>query len=441
MTFNQLLFVATCLATAGVPAAFAQGAAPRPPSGGLFAATRPEVPERDKLDLTMKVAQGLESSVPVGINSPASSGLESGGLSTLFQAASEYARHGPRLDLRGQASTALKYYRDLDRLDPLSHNAAVSGRIRVPNGTVRLEQGVAYSPSYLYQLFPIESSAIEGAIPTNPEYQIVATDSYSYRTTTGLELGSASGTRFSATGNFNRTNFSDEAVARSDHASVDAGVNVARRLSRSKLFDIGYRWRATEYAVDKTSTEHRATVGVEYSPALSRTRRAAFRLAVMPSWLAGSELVPDIVTGPVESRVFYVGAEASVSFPFRPSWQVAGRYRRSVENLAIFNEPLLTDAARIELTGLLARRVDLSVSGGYAEAARTFDGSAQRLDSYTGHLQVRYALKRGLALSSEYLYYFYDQGRGAALSTGLPTLFEQHSVRFGVVLLVAVRGR
>ena len=47
-----------------------------------------------------------------------------------------------------------------------------------------------------------------------------------------------------------------------------------------------------------------------------------------------------------------------------------------------------------------------------------------------------------MALSTEYLYYYYnDEGAQPEIAPGLPKLFEQHGVRVGVVLFLEALGR
>ena len=77
---------------------------------------------------------------------------------------------------------------------------------------------------------------------------------------------------------------------------------------------------------------------------------------------------------------------------------------------------------------------------GYATADSAFQTS-QALETYTGQVMVRYALKRSIALYSEYLYYYYDLREQDALAPGLPAVFEQHGVRVGVSLFLEALGR
>src|SRR5688572_1106 len=180
-------------------------------------------------------AGAADSAVPPDVASRLNRGLQSGGLSTILQASSDYRHTGRRVSLFGNASTAFKHYRDLDRLDPLGHNAGIGATVRLSkNGSLQFQQAAAYSPSYLYQLFPTDSAPELGAsIPTNPDYQIVDTPSWSYRTMTTLSLGSVRGTQFTATGSFNRTDFEQQHLTRLDLEFYEGGLQVSRRITSS----------------------------------------------------------------------------------------------------------------------------------------------------------------------------------------------------------------
>ena len=57
-----------------------------------------------------------------------------------------------------------------------------------------------------------------------------------------------------------------------------------------------------------------------------------------------------------------------------------------------------------------------------------------QFETRTGQARVRYALSRAVALYSEYLYFYYDLRGQASLAPDLPSAFEQHGVRVGVML-------
>lgn len=442
VTVVRLVIIVASVVVVGVCPAYSQRTAPRRPSGGLFGATRSDVAAADRLNFTFILAEGLESAVPPDLASRVSRELQTGGYSTQLAAASEYAHTGKRLRLASTATTAFKYYQSLDRFDALGHTVGVGANIRLPNSSVQLNQSAAYSPSYLYQLFPTDSSSILGeSIPINPEYQIIDTESFSYATTARLAFGSARGTLFSGFGAFKRTDFEQQSFQSSDLEYYEGGVDVSRRMTSSARFIAGYDYRAGQFGLGGRTIEHGVTIGAEWSLALSRTRRATFRLDVTPSRL---ELPASALSGSSavegDAQINRLSSEASISYPFRPNWQTAARYRRGVEYLSVLGQPVLSDGGRLELTGLLTRRIDLTASAGYVAAASALN-STQALVTYTGQMAIRYALKRSLALSAEYLYYYYDLSEQAGRPPHLPATYEQHGVRVGVVLFVETLGR
>ena len=228
-----------------------------------------------------------------------------------------------------------------------------------------------------------------------------------------LSFGSARGTQITATGGFNRTDFSEQALSRSDLEVYDAGLEVSRRLWSRGSASAGYEFRSGEFGLGPT-TEHMATIGVEFSQALSRTRRATVRLNVSPSRIHLPDSALNGIAEAGDQRLHRLSADAEIAFPFRLNWETSASYRRSLEYLSVLNQPVLADGARVELKGLLTRRIDLTVSGGYVTAASAFAPSTAPLETYTGQVAMRYALKRSVAVSAEYLYYYYDlKGRQA----------------------------
>jgi hypothetical protein len=311
----------------------------------------------------------------------------------------------------------------------------------LPKSTLRIDQSAAYSPSYLYQLFPGEDLSLGEAIPANPEYQILATDSYSYRTQAALSFGSARGTQVTTSGGFNRTDFQEETRSRFDLEVVEAGVRVSRRLAPSRALSGGYKYRSGEFGLGGPTTEHQLSIGIDYSPALSRTRRATFALEVSPTRVSIPASTLRIDTDQVKAQVLRMSAQANVSYPFKLNWRAAARYRRSVEYLSVLGQPVMSDGARLEVAGLLARPLDLTISAAYATAASVLALGSRDLQTYTGQANIRYALKRSFALYSEYVYYYYDLRGQAGFSPALPGLYEQHGVRVGAAVFLEPLGR
>src|SRR5262245_52020449 len=130
---------------------------------------------RDGLTLLVDLSGRRESEVPARLRGfvPVND-AQGDGLSTMAVGAAAYARNRRRFQLIGSALTAFEYYQGLDRLDPVSHSAGIGAGIQLARqGSVQFDQKVAYSPSYLYRLFPSVTAPAAGeAMPVNPEYRI-----------------------------------------------------------------------------------------------------------------------------------------------------------------------------------------------------------------------------------------------------------------------------
>ena len=427
--------------TLATPALSQAVVTPRP-SGGLFGATRSEVGGRDRLNLIIDVNEALESELPPEFRSRVAQGdLQSGGFSTMLTASADYARNRQRVQLAGSALTAFKYYQDLDELAAVSHSSSLGANIRLPKrGSLQVSQSAAYSPAYLYQLFPTAAvPVLEESIPANPDYRVTATGSYSYQTKTAVAFGSVRSFRVTTTADYTHSDFRYLPAARSNLTVYAIGAKGSRAVSRNGGLSVEYQYRTGEFGFGGVSTEHRVTVGMDYSRALSAKRRATFRFNVTPSTLEVPEsalaaLVVDVVPGIAGAREYLVQGEAAVDYEFRTNWHAAGNFSRGVEYLPLLHGPVFADAARAQLIGLITRRIDLSAVAGYATGASAIYFGTQDMETRTLDVKVRYAFTRSVALYSEYLYYFYDLRGQVGLALGQPSVFREHGVRVGFTL-------
>jgi hypothetical protein len=424
---------------------FAQtSAAPQPSSGGLFGATRPEAGSRDRLSLTLDVNETLENELPPEFRSQfAPNELQSGGFSTGLTASADYARNRHTLQLAASALTAFRYYPQFDEVDAVSHSASLGASVRLPKqGSLQFSQSIAYSPAYLYALFPTAAVPVpEETIPANPDYRVTANDSYSYHTIAALGFGSERSFRFTTTADYTHSDFQYVAAARTNFSVYSLGAKGSRFVSRNTGLSVEYQYRTGEFGFDGISKEHRVIVGVDYSRALSTKRRATFHFKLTPSTLEVPEsflaaLVTDAVPGAANAREYLLQGEAGVDYAFRPGWHVGGNFSRGVEYLPLLSGPVFTDAARAQLTGLITRKMDLSAVAGYATGASAVYVSTQDLETRNFDVKLRYGLKRSLAVYTQYLYYYYDLRGQARLALGQPSVFGEHAVRLGFTLFV-----
>ena len=423
--------------------AFAQSIAAPRSSGGLFGPTS-SLGSRDRLSLTFDMSETLENEVPPEFRSRVAQGdLQSGGFSTMLTASADYARNRQRVQLAGSVLSAFKYYPQLDEVAAVSHSASLGASVRLPKqGSLQFAQSVAYSPAYLYQLFPTAAVPVpEETIPANPDYRVTAADSYSYQTRAALAFGSPRSFRVTTTGNYTHSDFPNQTTARPNLTVYEIGAKGSRTASRNTGLSVEYQYRTGEFGFSGTSTEHRVSVGVDYSRAVSTKRRATFHFKLTPSTLevpesALSALVPDAVPSAADGREYLLQGDAGVDYEFRTHWHASGNFSRGVEYLPLLHGPVIADGVRTQLTGLVTRSIDLSAVAGYASGTSAVYLSTQDLETRTFDIRVRYALRRSLALYTEYLYYYYDLRGQVGLAPGQPTVFGEHAVRVGFTLFV-----
>lgn len=433
--------IAAALTVSGVTPALAQAPVSPRAFSGLFGGNRSDANVRQKLDFTVSLSEAYDSDLPAGLRSTLAPASLQSGYSTMFVAAADYAWHRPRAEFGATASSALRYYPRLDQIKAVSHSAALGLATRLPKRTTLLvNQTAAYSPSYLYQLFPTVAAPGPGdAIPAAPDYDIDESESYSYGTRMTLTHGSNRGNRVAATGEFDHTEFQGrQALTRPDLTNYGLQGQFSHGLARNAGVSVGYHYRTGEFGYGGATTEHRISIGMDYSRPLSITRRAVFRFNVASSSLDIPESAERAV---VTGRLYRFLGDFALDYQFRRTWQARANYRRGLDYVAALGEPVFADGATVAADGLVARRAQVSASAGYARGESALNRNRMTFDTYTGDARLRYALTQAVAVYAEYLYYFYDFRGNTRLAPGIPARLERNGVRAGLMLWVPALRR
>jgi hypothetical protein len=431
----RVFFVAAAAVLLTVVPSFAQQPAPPRRSGGLLEATRPDVPDRDRLNVTASVNGALDSQLPpaLGANLPSDAPV-AGGFSSMMLGSADYAYEFKHAQIAATGLSAFRYYERLGRFDAVSDSAGFGASIELPRtARVRLDQSFAYSPSYLYELFP--SSALPplgAAIPAAPDYRVVQSDSYSFRSNATIEGGSARGVLVSGSVEYTRTDFDDLVAGSLRFRGKTFGGKVSHAVRRHVDLSAGYEYRTGDFQFG-TSREHRVPFSAQYSRPLSLTRRANFRVSVTPSTV---ELIGPAFGQGGPGRLNRLQWGGAVEYQFLRTWKASGSLQREIEYLPVLTQPTLAHAGRASLEGLLTRRIDLSATTGYARGASLFDGF-NSIDSNTTDVRVRFAVTRTAALYSEYVHFTYEL-RPEQTLPDLPRVLNLDGFRAGVVLWFSV---
>ena len=161
------------------------------------------------------------------------------------------------------------------------------------------------------------------------------------------------------------------------------------------------------------------------------------RISTSPATAASGDAVPTRVDG----HLYRLQADAAADYPFRRNWLLTGNYRRGVEYLAVLTEPVFSNGAGLISLACSTRRVDVSATAAHATGESALNRNGQHLETSNAEVRIRYALKRSVALYSEYQYYYFDW-RGQTAFAAIPSgIFEQHRIRVGLTFFVEPLGR
>jgi hypothetical protein len=433
LTSRESIVVLTVLLS-GTTSVFAQESGFQPLPGGLFGATE-DRSARHSLRFSFSVTEAYDRDVPAeGSFDPADPTV--GGASTMLTGHTDYRFETPRVQVEGNGESVLRHYSQLAEVTPVSYSGDIVVSARLSGRTtLRADQIAAYSPSYLYGLFP---STVQGgaanALPAAPDYANSDVGSFTSRTSVTLSQGLSPRTRVSATGEFRYANVETATVHGVSSQAI--GGEYSRSLAPRTDVQIGYGYRTGtfgfgEVAPGASAAEHHMLVGFKHSQQLSATRSLFFSADV-----GASVITPSVsADGSDPRRQTLPSVDVVVGWQFTEGWQAGGAFRRGLDYVPIVSEPTFANGFTVDLNGLLTSRFECAASARYSSGALAFNRDAPGFDSYGADLQIRFAVSRTLAIYGGYLYYFYDFPPGV-LAPGIPPSLERNGIRVGLTLWV-----
>jgi hypothetical protein len=186
----------------------------------------------------------------------------------------------------------------------------------------------------------------------------------------------------------------------------DNEINSARTPTRLHDVDFGYE------------------LGMRHSP----TRRTTISFSGGPSLVS--------YQGRDSVRAF---GGVTLTHPFARDWNLRAFYRRGVTFLDGTNQPFLSDSFSAGVSGLVTRRLDVSLTAGAILGDIGLEAGVgatpMPYDTYTGSSRVRFGLTNSIALFGEYLatYSRYNNSL-APVAPGL----NRGGLRFGLNLYVPI---
>jgi hypothetical protein len=407
-------------------------------------------PERGHgLEVSTSVVEAYDGDVPLEVAALASSFGEAQGYSTMFLGNLDYDWQSPRLQVGANGASALRHYQELGEFRSVSHTAGFGLSSRLgQRSTLSLNQTAAYSPSYLYSLFPSVSPVELGDAPDGaPDYATDDTVSYVYGTSATLSHGLSRRGRLSASGELQHSDF-QQTDTRQDVTAYSFRGTYSHSLARNTSLSATYRFRTGDlvYATDdvtdlptpewQKTTEYGVEIGVAHSRPLSASRRAFLNLNLGSSKLDAVQRVPGD-----QGFGYRLSGQAEFGYQFARTWQVRAGYKRGVEFVPDLSEPAFLDGFTASMDGGLSRSIGVTTLVSYSSGESAFTSSGYLFDTYTGNIRMNWRVTDTFTMYGEYLYYYYDFGKSALLTPGVPSVAERNGVRLGITLrLRPIRG-
>jgi hypothetical protein len=401
--------------------------------------------DRDSNWLMVTTTEAYDQNVLGDVNAPIQEAIQKGGEFTEVSAEMNYRAVGRRVQFSSTGGTTFRYYGAEAQLVGVGHHVGAGATVKLtPSAALSLNQTVAYAPSYLYGLFANITTPQPAQVSVGSNYAVTDNASYNYATSVVLTEQMGARNTFAVHMDGRYTDFLHSAQSTTggvpvlrDLLSYEAGGTFSRGISRDVQLNFGYTFRRTEYYDGSFPTEHDINLGIQYSRAISRTRRTSLRLST------GSVLLhapaPGDALGILRPQ-YGVTADAAVSSQFGRTWQAEGGYRRGVSYIEGIQTPVLTDGITATTNGLLTPRINLTLTAAYSVGQPTIANTPHGMTTYTADARTSFALNHTWAFFAEYLYYFYDFS-GAIVPVGAPPRVARNSVRGGLMLWLPMRRR
>ena len=126
----------------------------------------------------------------------------------------------------------------------------------------------------------------------------------------------------------------------------------------------------------------------------------------------------------------------NAGYQFGRSWGMHANFRRGVDFVPGFAQPVVSDGLSVGLSGTVTDRMELSTSFGYSNGDSALLEERFPFNTYTGQAMVRYGLTKTIAATVEYIYYYYRFGDNTPLPVGVPQGLERNGIRAGLSVWV-----
>lgn len=300
------------------------------------------------------------------------------------------------------------------------------------HATLRAAPTVAYTNVDRLDLFDQPDQGVDETFLDQLDYAVIDRRVLSYTFTTGVtqQLGARTTVAVSGSARY-RDRVGGEGP---NYRRLSGNAQWQYQFTRNAAVYVGYRYQQVDRGnADATGASRDGNSfdgGIRYGRVLSLSgRKTSLRFGT------GTDFVGREPVGNENTRARlrgHVSGSAALIREISRSWYAQLNYTRGVRFYEDIGHPIMSDAVTAALSGYLGSRTDLSAVAAYVRGANAARRSGRELESYTGSVQLRYALLRNISVYTQYLYYQYHFGEGVILLRNLPSGLERHSARVGL---------
>ena len=346
-----------------------------------------------------------------------------------------------RFDFSGQSGAQVSYYLqegDSDVLPAYQGSLAFGARLTRSLSFAAM-QAVGYSSVYASTLGPAVDDSLGSEIAVADDIDFALFEERSVRTSTRMALTQSFG-RYATLGasyllstrtSIDADSLPGDSLLR-DYVSHRATLRFryARPMTRNATLRLGYgvRWTDRERIAGEPDIMHNIDAGVDYSRALSFSRRTSFSFG-SGSAITVSDEVP-AVDGERRVQARLTGNAALVHQMGR-TWTADLRYTRGFRTREGFDQLYFTDALTASIGGLVTRRLQLGANATWAKSSLDYDASRGQNNRWASG-QATYGITSFLAAYARYVYVHYRFDEGIPLDARFPLQLDRHGVRIGL---------
>jgi hypothetical protein len=204
------------------------------------------------------------------------------------------------------------------------------------------------------------------------------------------------------------------------YQSFGGGGTLRYGVGRGLALKAGYFYTRALYSVqDRRVDSHQFDVGVDFNRALSISRRTSV------SFSTGTSAVTQADGNGTRLRAT---GTASLEHEIGRTWTAALNYRRGMQFMDAWPEPVFSDSLTVTFGGLLTRRLQFSANG-RAATGEVGVGNSSGFGAYHGGATLSYALSRYANVGIAYSRYHHRFDESAALAPGFgPSIDRQRVV-------------